>query len=52
MIENECDNEYDNIYQSIGDDDYETEELRKKAEFEYQKMLLKKEIMMVAGKNK
>lgn len=42
MIENECENEYTDIYQSIGDDDDETEELRKKREFEYEKLLLKR----------
>eukprot|EP00347_Sterkiella_histriomuscorum_P012534 403368205 len=49
VIENECENDYTDIYQSIGEDDFETEELRKKREFEYQKMQLKREIMMVAG---
>ncbi|CDW78962.1 UNKNOWN [Stylonychia lemnae] len=49
VIENDCDNDYADIYQSIGEDDAETEELRRKREFEYQKLLLKREIMMVAG---
>jgi len=35
VIENECDNDYADIYQSIGEDDAETEELRRKREFEY-----------------
>lgn len=47
VIENECDNDYMDIYQSIGDDDQQTEELRKKREFEYEKLLLKKEIMSI-----
>lgn len=56
MIENECDNDYDDIYQTLeaASDEivYESEEAMRQRELEYQKEELKKQIMMVAGPSK
>ena len=53
VIENECENDYDDIYQTLEEDLeevlYESEDVMRQRELDQQKQELKRQIMMVAG---
>ncbi len=53
VIENECENDYEDIYQTLeGEVEemiYESEEVMRQKELELQKQELKRQILMVAG---